>query len=136
LTEAKQRFEAESQSRLREDAKTCLAIVRKEIPNWNDALYGDILAYGKSNGANEAYLKNLVDPVAIKILHKAMMYDRSRNVKTTPVNHSREMKVIKSDVNSETTRKATRPSKNEAQWRRAKETGSVDDIGELFAADL
>jgi hypothetical protein len=45
------------------------------IPDWNDQLYNDIRAYGVKTGIDQSEMDDLVDPIGINILWKAMQFD-------------------------------------------------------------
>lgn len=68
------------------------------IEGWNETLYNDIRQYAASSGVPQQVIDQTVDPVAIKLIHKAMLYDKAqktavkkltnapRNVNKTPTN--------------------------------------------------
>ena len=53
------------------------------IKGWNDAVYNDIRQYALKAGLNKTVVNELVDPQAIKMLHKAMLYDKGEKALTT-----------------------------------------------------
>src|SRR3546814_20328307 len=63
--------------------------LKAEIPEWSDNLYGEIMAYGIAEGLDEADVRRIANPKVIKLLRKAMLYDKgekvvNKKVKQTP----------------------------------------------------
>jgi hypothetical protein len=74
-------------------------------------------------------INNLVDPVAIQLIHKARLYDESKKVVTkkkvlTP------KKVIKSTKT--TSNKEFKPDAKEAMAQKLRNSGDLDDAADLF----
>jgi hypothetical protein len=121
--------QAQQQQQLQEAAKEAVKVLREAIPNWSPTLYDQIREYAIGTGMDSEVVNNLVDPVAIQLLHKARLYDESKKIATkkkvvTP------KKVVKSTVTSN-------PQSMKAdQTVKAKKTlqtsGSVDDAANLF----
>ncbi len=121
--------QAQQQQALQEAAKESVKVLREAIPNWSPTLYDQIREYAISTGMEAEVVNNLVDPIAIQLIHKARMYDESKKIVTkkkvvTP------KKVVKSTVTS------SPQSMKGDQTVRAKKnlqtSGSVDDAANLF----
>jgi hypothetical protein len=84
-------------------AQQCVAAITNPdspayIEGWNEALYNDIRTYAADQGIPRQVIDQVVDPVSIKMVHKAMLYDKAqktavkklttapRNVNKTPTN--------------------------------------------------
>jgi len=67
-----------------EAAQECIKVLSdpvQGIPNWSQPLYNEMIDYAKSHGLPEAI--QIVNPVALKLLHKAMLYDRLQSTQKT-----------------------------------------------------
>src|SRR3546814_5929475 len=62
--------------------------LKAEIPEWSDNLYGEIMAYGIAEGLDEADVRRIANPKVIKLLRKAMLYDKGEKVVTKKVNQT------------------------------------------------
>jgi hypothetical protein len=119
--------QAQQQQTLQEAAKEAVKVLREAIPNWSPSLYDQIREYAVSTGMDSEVVNNLVDPVAIQLIHKARMYDESRKIVTkkkvvTP------KKVVKSTVASGSMKSdGTVKAKKNLQT-----SGTVDDAANLF----
>lgn len=84
-----------------EAAKSCIQYLTDPVTGIKDFgpdLYKEIREYAVSAGGRQDVIDNIVDPIAIKVLHKAMLYDRAsakgvtkiakapKNVNQTPKN--------------------------------------------------
>jgi hypothetical protein len=119
--------QAQQQQMLQEAAKEAVKTLREAIPNWSPTLYDQIREYAVSTGMDADVVNNLVDPVAIQLIHKARMYDESRKIVTkkkvvTP------KKVVKSTVAS-----GSMKSDGTVKAKKSLQTsGTVDDAANLF----
>lgn len=68
---------------VRERAKHCVEVLQKDIPNWSNDLYNDIRQHAIQSGLPEEAVNQYTDPSVIKLLHKAMMFDRTKQVAKT-----------------------------------------------------
>lgn len=108
-------------------------VERGGIPGWNDKLYSDILGYAVRQGVPKATAEAMVDPVAIRILHKAMLYEAGSRTATEKV------AAAKSDSS-----KVSRPGasggptagRDKSAMARLARTGSVDDATAAILEDL
>lgn len=55
-------------------------ILARDIPGWNNDMYQQLMMYAVENGADADDIANTVDPVIFKILHKAMQYEKGKQV--------------------------------------------------------
>lgn len=63
-----------------EQAKEATVELAKDIPNWSDKLYGDIMQYGIEQGLDANDVAQITNAKVIKLLHKAMVADRAQAV--------------------------------------------------------
>jgi hypothetical protein len=85
---AKQRQQAmDSQQATAKQLQEAMAVVAREIPNWSPETAKALNGYGQTLGYAAQELANLSDPRAVKLLHKAYMYDQlvaKQSVKPKP----------------------------------------------------
>ena len=65
-----------------EQAKECVQVLQREIPDWNNTLYNDIRQYAITNGLPEQAVNQYADPNVIMLLNKARMFDQTTKVAT------------------------------------------------------
>lgn len=119
---------AQRQEQLKQAAQEAVKVLKETIPEWSPSLYDNIREYAIGTGMDPEIVNNLVDPVAIQLIHKARLYDESRKIVTkkkvlTP------KKVVKTTVSPNA--KDMSPKKDDAA-KRLRATGNVDDAAELF----
>jgi len=100
------------------------------IPDWSDATYDSIRNYAVKGGLSKDIVNSIVDPAAIKMLHKAMLYDQGlAKVQTTKVGN-KVTKVVKTSTRMSSDQRSGKP--NKAAEARLRETGSVEDATAAF----
>jgi hypothetical protein len=118
----------EQQTKLQEAAKEAVKVLKEQIPGWNQELYGKITSYGISQGLDPDMMNNLVDPVAISLIHKARMYDEGQKV-VTKKKVKTAKKIMKPAANPSEKFDSEKKARAEQKFRRS---GDVDDAAELF----
>ena len=124
--------EVERQQAIQKQAVECIKVLtdpKDGIPGWNESLYSDIRAYAVSHGIPQADINQLVDPVAFKFLHKAMLYDKGKSVVTTKVD-KQPKKIVKTTTSDK--KALVTKTDTKALEAKARKTGDVDDVAELF----
>lgn len=121
--------QSQRQEQMKQAAQEAVKVLKESIPGWSQPLYDNIREYAISNGMDAEVVNNLVDPIAIQLIHKARLYDESKKVVTkkkvlTP------KKVVKTTVSPQSAKDLS-PKKDDAA-RRLRVTGDVDDAAELF----
>lgn len=76
-----QQRQVEVQEQLQKQVKEAQDILQKDIPGWNNDLYGKILKTGVEAGFKEDEVNAITDPRAIKVLWKAMQFDALQKAK-------------------------------------------------------
>lgn len=101
------------------------------IKGWNEAVYNDIRQYALKAGLDKGVVSELVDPHAIKLLHKAMLYDKGEKALVTvkKVAHT-PSKIIKGSSEQVVTKSKGKPV--EAAMARLKRSGTQDDASDVF----
>ncbi|TFU06165.1 hypothetical protein EUV02_03905 [Polymorphobacter arshaanensis] len=126
-TDTQTRQTAETQRRAMEAVET----LKRDIPNWSDELYGSIRAYGVSQGLEANDVDNIVDASVIKLLHKAMLYDKGKTAVTKKV-EAAPAKTFKSGTGERPTAELTSVKKTKVLTERLRKTGSTDDAVALL----
>jgi len=135
LDAASQTQRQELQAARTEAAKACIAELTdpaKGIKGFDKALYGKIVAYGQANGLKE--VAGIVDAGAIKLLHKAMLFDQGQQANQVQVQKvaQRPSRVIRPGV--------TRPGDKSESMKQAvgnlRKSSSSDNITAAFLAHI
>ena len=121
--------QTQRQEQLQQAAQEAVKVLKESIPGWSQSLYDNIREYAITSGMDAEVINNLVDPVAIQLLHKARLYDESKKV-VTKKKVMTPKKVVKTTVSPESAKDMS-PKKDEAV-RRLRTTGEIDDAAELF----
>lgn len=105
------------------------------IKGWSPQTYDAVREFGVSMGIPQDAVNTLTDPVAIKIMHMAMLFKKgAAKVVTTTVNKTPK-KIVKTSSSP-----AARTTKVSADADKAiktlKRSGSVDDAGDAFLASF
>lgn len=116
----------------REAVKT-LSDPKTGIPGWNEQMYNDIRKFAVENGMNEQVVNELVDPVAFKVLHMAMQYQKGKSAVTKTKKIDKTPKRIIKGTPDEVVKKSKGDPKREV-FKRLKSSGSVDDAADAFLA--
>lgn len=121
--------EAQRQDQLKVQAQEAVKVLKEVIPNWNSGLYDNIRDYAITLGMDSEVINNLVDPVAIQIIHKARLFDESKKVATkkkvlTP------KKIVKSTVSASA--KEFKPDNKAKLIEKVRFSGDPDDAADLF----
>ena len=121
------------QNMLMEQAKQTVEVLKKDIPGWNTKVYDDIRNFAIENGMDRNVINNLVDPVAIKMLHSAMLYNKGKSAATSKINKSPK-KLVKSTTSSEVTKRVIGNKGKDDATNRLRRSGSIDDATDAFLA--
>lgn len=127
-----QSLEGQRQQMIREQAKVAIQTLKDPdngIPNWSQETYDSIRDYAVQNGMNRDVVNNIVDPVIIKTLWKAMAYDNGKQVATVKKAKAPK-KVLKSKASSETQRFAK--TDGQKAMSKLRSSGSRDAAANAF----
>ena len=139
--QAKQQ-EVSAKQRTEQDAarKTLAAKAREEleagIPGWNDALYQTLMKSGEKHGFKPEEVATWVDARAIKLLHKAHLYDQLQADKTQPA--ASKKVVVPPKVVKPGTVQATNPRQQQEQgaMKRLQSSGKIEDAAAVIRSRL
>lgn len=130
---AMQKVADSQEATFKESADACIATLsdpEKGIPGWGKPMYDAIRTYAVNGGMDATIVNRLTDPVAFKMLHKAMTFDKIKDVATTKKTTSAK-KVLRSSGNSTTAKQSNNPSEKSAMAK-LKTSGSRDDAANAF----
>lgn len=130
LKAAQEQRQQQMMVQAREAIKT-LTDPKTGIPGWNEQMYNDIRKFAVDSGMDSQVVNEMVDPVAFKILHAAMQYQKGK----TAVNKTKKVdktpkRIIKGTPDEVVRRSKVEPAK--ASMKRLRDTGSVDDAADAF----
>ncbi len=111
----------QQQTQLREQAKETVKILEKDIPNWSNELYNDVRSYAVQQGMEQQVVDQIVDPVAIKMIHKSRLYDEAKKKASIKKKSKVTTKVLKKSVSTDVAKaEAKRQKQNTSAQRIAK----------------
>ena len=76
--------QAEQEAARKAAATKAVETLQADIPGWNDALYQSLMKAGDKYGYKPEEVATWIDPRAIKLLHKAHLYDQLQADKKAP----------------------------------------------------
>jgi len=119
-----------------EQAAKAVEVLKADIPDWSTSLYNDIREYSVDSGLPAEQVNQIADPTVIKLLHKAMLYDKSKKVATkkraktpTKVLRSKKAPPSKADV-----RQAKRKAAVDKLANSTSRGNDLDDVAEALLA--
>jgi hypothetical protein len=108
----------------------------KEFPTWNDPTVarkelGEVQEYAIKQGAPEAAARATVDPLTIKLAHKAMLYDRAQAAKAKAVDKT-PPRVIKPGSQSSTPKADAKAATRRSQLEKLDKSHDIADAVALM----
>lgn len=86
----------QQQAAMQEQAKVAVTQLEADIEGWSNDLYNDIRSYAIEQGMSEDVVNTIVDPVAIKFINKARMFDQGKKVATVKKTKAANRKTLRS----------------------------------------
>lgn len=128
---------ARQEAALKAQALECIKVLQdpeKGIPGWNNALYDEIRSYSIAQGIDADVVNSLVDPAAIRLLHKAMRFDRVQETAKSKV--TRKVNAPKTLIKAQGRDQASNDttSRREALAALRRNGGSTDAAADAFMA--
>jgi hypothetical protein len=120
-----------------ESAKQCIEVLKRELPEWNSDLYNDIRKHAISNGLPEESVNQYTDPNVIILLHKAMMFDKNKQVaKTKKAKAPTKILRSKKAPPNKTEQRLSKQKAAQDRLRNSPSGGNdLDDIAEMLMAN-
>jgi hypothetical protein len=122
----------QQQQTLKQQASEAVKVLQTEIPDWSNNLYNDIRAYGVSQGLPQEQVDQYVDPVVIKLLNKARMFDQGKKVavkKKTSAKQQQKVLRSKKAPSTKTDRRMAKAKEAQAKLRNSRD---LDDIADAI----
>jgi hypothetical protein len=101
------------------------------IKGWGQQMYNDIREYAIKGGMNEGVVNRITDPVALKMIHKAMAYDNIKKVATKKVAQAPKT-VLSSSGNSQTSATAKQSSSTKSAMAQLRAKGDRESAANAF----
>jgi hypothetical protein len=128
-------LQTQRNNQLVEKGREAVKELKRDIPGWNEKVYNDVRHFAISSGLEVDVVDNLVDAAAIKLIHKAMLYDKGKSTVKTTKKHGAPKKVIKTSKKSGATINDLGSKADAAKaMKKLKESGSTEDAADLFLA--
>lgn len=103
------------------------------IKDWSQKVYNDIRGYAIKGGMAPEVVNRITDPVALKMLHKAMAYDNIKKVATTKTVKAAK-KVLSSSGNSNTSTTAKQSISSKSAMATLRARGDRESAANAFMA--
>lgn len=117
-----------------EEAKECIKVLQKEVPDWSNALYNDIRQYAISQGLPEESVNQYADPNVIMLLNKARMFDQTKKVAT--VKKAKAAKKVLRSKKAPPTKSDIKRQKQQKNIERLQANGNdLDNIADVLLSN-
>lgn len=132
--EAKAKTAADQNAEIAKRAASTRATLEADIPGWNDTLYQSLMKSGESVGFKPEEVGTWLDPRAIKLLHKAYLYDQLKPGKPSV---DKKIVVVPKVVKPGASQSTTQAQQREAEaFKRLQNSGSVEDAATIIQERL
>lgn len=126
---------SQRQAQLIEKGREAVKELKRDIPGWNEKVYNDIRHFAISSGLDVDVVDNLVDAAALKMIHKAMLFDRGKSGAVTKKKGPTPKKVIKTSKSGASAKDLIGGKTSAAKaLKKLEASGSQDDAAEAFMA--
>ena len=117
-----------------EEAKECIKVLQKEVPDWSNTLYNDIRQYAISQGLPEESVNQYADPNVIMLLNKARMFDQTKKVAT--VKKAKAAKKVLRSKKAPPTKSDIKRQKQQKNIERLQANGNdLDNIADVLMSN-
>tara|TARA_E500000331_G_scaffold40535_3_gene33533 strand:- start:721 stop:1788 length:1068 start_codon:yes stop_codon:yes gene_type:complete len=114
----------QQETQLKEQAKETIKILERDIPNWNNELYNNVRSYAVAEGMDKAIVDQIVDPVAIKLIHKSRLYDEAKKKASIKKKAKPTTKVLKKSVSTDAIKEDAKRQKKTTNAKRISKAGN------------
>ncbi len=129
------KFKEKNVAQQRENAKNCIEVLERDIPDWSPDLYDQIRKFSIDSGLPEEQVNNYADPVVLKLLHQSMLYSKMKEKATVVKKKAVKSKVLRSKKAPPKPVSNNVARKKAAYQKLAKSGGSdLDDISAAILA--
>lgn len=108
----------------------------KGIEGFSQQMYGEICTFAVEAGLPQEIVNDLVNPAAIKLINMARLYAKGQKTVTSAKSDKKKApkRIVKATASAESTKKSIKTAKAVEPMKRLKQSGSVDDAADAFAA--
>lgn len=120
ITQKQQMQAMEEQQFTAKQLQEAKAVLERDIPNWSKETATTLREYGKTIGFSDSELENVSNPIAVKLLHKAYLYDQlaaKKQAKPEPAKQEKPVPTISANKGTATKSPSQMSDKEFAQWR-------------------
>ena len=128
LTEEADKFSnqiaEQQQKQLKEQALETIKVLEKDIDGWNNELYNNIRGYAVEQGMAKQVVDQIVDPVAIKMIHKSRLFDEAKKKASIKKKAKVTTKVLKKSVSTDVAKSEAKQQKKTDAKKRIQKAGN------------
>lgn len=135
-TDATTKQQAEQKQALQNQALKARETLENDIPGWDDALYQTLMKSGSNVGYKPEEVATWVDPRAIKLLHKAHLYDQLKAGEKAPSADKRVVTVPKAIKPGPTQQTSQRQQQEQGAMKRLQGSGKIEDAAAVIRSRL
>ena len=122
----------QQQQTLKQQASEAVKVLQTEIPDWSNNLYNDIRAYSVSQGLPQEQVDQYVDPVVIKLLNKARMFDQGKKVAVKKKTSAKQQQKVLRSKKAPSTKTDRRMAKAKEAQSKLRNSRDLDDIADAI----
>jgi hypothetical protein len=122
----------QQQQTLKQQASEAVKVLQTEIPDWSNNLYNDIRAYAVSEGLPQEQVDQYVDPVVIKLLNKARMFDQGKKVAVKKKTTAKQQQRVLRSKKAPATKVDRRMAKAKEAQSKLRNSRDLDDIADAI----
>lgn len=134
LVQEKTKADHETLVKQARDTVKALTDPETGIKGWNDKLYTDLRNYAIGQGMSADVVNRIVDEKAIRLMHKAYLYDEGQKATTTRV--KKVGKRIVKTTSTPKTDSAIRKTEAAKAMDKLRKNGSLDNAADAFLASM
>lgn len=129
------KFKEKNVAQQRENAKKCIEVLERDIPDWSPDLYDEIRKFSIDSGLPEEQVNNYADPVVLKLLHQSMLYSKMKKKAGVVKKKAVKSKVLRSKKSPPKPVSNNEARKKAAYQKLASKGGTdLDDISAAILA--
>lgn len=124
----KQKFDSDWKTQQQQYLKQAGDYLSKAIPKWNQDVAKEILEFGVKEGFSDVVMQSVTDPVAVKVLWKALQWDKLQSSKSLTAQRAKNAPpVVKPGATSSVSQEG-RKSEVIKQLHQAKDPGRKKEL--------
>ena len=124
---------AEAEVAKQSQAKKAREVLSEKIPEWNDALYQQLMTAGETYGYSAKDVGSWLDPRALQVLHDAYQFRQSKAPKPAPIPVAKKVAIppkgLKPGASND---RVAQQAKKQESMGRLQKSGSIRDAAALI----